>query len=99
MAESRQKKARRLAAEYFNEFCKTEETGEANADDFAIIMQLLPASKDWTIVLIMKKPVVMYWEIQYSSGKKAAVVRPYGPLRQGFYPDQPAPAKLKAVRS
>lgn len=95
MAERKQAKACRLVAEDFNEYFESLGLGETDPKELRIIVSFITKTQ-WTMVLVMKQPLVMYWEVTYSTARKSAVVKPYLPYGQHHYPDVPE-RKLKAV--
>lgn len=95
MAESRQQKAKRLVVEHFNEHLQTPESGEADPDELGILWHKPLDEKGWFAVVVMKKPIVMYWEVRYAGKGAIAGVKPFGALPMAYYPDVPARRKVK----
>jgi hypothetical protein len=98
MAESKQKKARRLAAESFNEKFQDLNLGTATEEDLRIVLMTTAANRNWTVIMVMTGPLVMYWEVNYSRNRRLAFVKPYLPYAEFSYPDEPAPVKVKVAK-
>lgn len=96
MAESRQQKARRLVTEFFNDHLQSLNLGKAEVKDVGILLTYTREDKKgWTMVLLMKSPLIMYYEVTWSKTGKFSVVMPFMPYTHFYYPDQPAPAAVK----
>jgi hypothetical protein len=98
MAERKPQKARRLVVQFFNEQLQSLDLGTIDPEDLRTVLTTTATNGNWIMVLVMTKPLVMYWEVNYSKSGKFTIVKPYLPYTEFYYPDQPAPVKVKVAK-